>query len=110
MGYSLIKNVFPTFHNKENLENIAPPSSVKILESPPEPEQTEVFTPTPVPLSRPVAEINVHLVSVNHMYECIRCRNHFLKSLSFVDRNREIMDIFPYILIVLILIIFFKKL
>ena len=99
MNYSLIKNSFPQF-NKERLENTLP---------------VQVLAPSPVaPIETgnyliPALDTTIHESSVKHVLECIPCRESLLSQLSFSDRNREIADLFPYILIILILILAAKN-
>lgn len=121
--YGRILKVHPNF-NPINSKSVLPYRKLNVLEklsnTLPEsaiPNQTPVFLPvqTPIPQvnfpQEPVQNLQVaphmpvkeyyyqHAESIDHMYSCIKCRHSFLKSLNFYERNKDLADIIPYIML-----------
>lgn len=65
--------------------------------------------PTTLPMQVAVPQQSSHDICINHVLECIRCRDELLGRMSFYDRNREIVDFLPYVLLVILLFFIFKK-
>ncbi len=121
MSYCLLKNAFPKRSLVEPMENTPPPVPTQVI--PPEsPDvittnpEVAAFIPTkdtqvPLSLARPIAitEMGKHIDSVNHVLECISCRDELMSKMSFYDRNRDIVDMFPYVILIVLLILIFKK-
>ena len=119
MQYSLLRSAFPNFHVREKLEDTPTPqtttTTVPPLPSPPavpiklEPDEV-TYSPvysTPQP---PRPDVNLHIATVNHILECIKCRDHVMARMSFADKNRELVDMIPYLVVVIVMIVLYKKL
>ena len=106
MNYSLLKFTFPDFDKKEpaplpNVENFT--------------ENTPNYSPAEyLPMYNHNVElmedapVSQHNMCIEHALSCITCRDAMMKRMSFSDRNRDIIDALPYILILIILIVVYK--
>jgi hypothetical protein len=114
MNYSLLKFTFPDFDKKESQPQ---------PQSPPPPPPVETFEEDNNSQYLPAYNNNVfefmdnntspspvspHNACVGHALSCITCRDAMMRRMSFSDRNRDIIDTLPYILIFIILIIVYK--
>jgi hypothetical protein len=104
MQYSLLKNTFPKYHSVEKLEN-----SPTINETPSSEPSTGI-------VSLPVDNHNNHnnhIVThdeiVMHVSQCIKCRNEMMQCMSFYDKNRDIMDLLPYMVLFMIMYYILKR-
>lgn len=120
MSYCLLKNAFPKQSIIEQMEDT--PST-------PDPDPTQVtpiasldastsFIPSnnhsqPIVSTQPQLSLASpavkHIDSVNHLLECITCRDELLSRMSFYDKNRDIVDMLPYVILIALLILIFKK-
>ena len=128
MSYCLLKNAFPKKSFIENLENVEPvpeqvafsPKPISAVPPTPQSLPSSLYNlesnyqpvPTPLPATPQLELINQakHTDAVSHLLECIKCRDVLMYQMSFYDKNREIVDAFPYIILIILLILIFKKL
>ncbi len=85
--------------NTSSLSNASSTENIPSTNVQPQPQPPNVFIK---------ANTDIHITNVDHMLTCIKCRYDFLNRLSFYDRNRDIADIIPYIILFLLILLFIK--
>lgn len=116
MSYSLLKNAFPMIERLEDVTTTPPPAPQtnrpSSIDSIPEFSSISVPKPTSTQVQETLAPQNQskHLECVGHIIECLQCRDYLMSRMSFYDKNREIADAIPYIILIIFLVLLFKRL
>jgi hypothetical protein len=101
MSYTLIKNAFPDFY----AEQLPIPIQDSVKESHFEykPQTIEHLDTTP-----PTNIEDECFKYMNYILSSPKCRDLLLSRMSFAERNKELNNILPYILVVLLIILIYK--